>query len=202
MRFSRSCRSAQSGIAFSADVPATMRDLIMQQKAAAAPGTVGALAVLLIALAGLANMLLVSVHTEIRETGVRRALGATAVDVIWHFLSEGTLLSAAGVVAGVLLGILACWLTKTQVGLPVSVSGFWICAAAVAVITAGTLISLVPALIAAAPERRHCTSVVRRASLSWASRDGRPRTIPVCGRSPQCRMVSGRLREARNQRDS
>ncbi|MGD0112044.1 MAG: ABC transporter permease [Armatimonadota bacterium] len=140
---------AQSGIAFSADVPATMRDLIMQQKAAAARGTVGALAVLLIALAGLANMLLVSVHTEIWETGVRRALGATRADVIWHFLSEGTLLSAAGVVAGVLLGILACWLTKTQVGLPVSVSGFWICAGAVAVITAGTLISLVPALIAA-----------------------------------------------------
>ncbi len=140
---------ARSGVAFSADIPATMREYIMQQKAAAARGAVGALAVLLIALAGLANMLLVSVHTEIRETGVRRALGATRGDVIWHFLSEGTLLSAAGVLAGVLIGILACWLTKTQAGLPVSVSGFWICAAAVAVVTAGTLISLVPALIAA-----------------------------------------------------
>jgi putative ABC transport system permease protein len=140
---------ARSGIAFSADIPATMREYIMQQKAAAARGAVGALAVLLIALAGLANMLLVSVHTELRETGVRRALGATRPDVIWHFLSEGTLLSAAGVVAGALIGILACWLTKTQAGLPVSVSGFWIGAGAVTVVTAGTLISLVPALIAA-----------------------------------------------------
>jgi len=139
----------QSGIAFSEDIPATMRDFIMQQKAVAARGAVGALAVLVIALAGLANMLLVSVHNEIRETGLRRALGATRSDVIWHFLSEGTLLSAAGVLAGVLTGVLACWLTKTQVGLPVSVSGFWICAGAVAVVTAGTLISLVPAFIAA-----------------------------------------------------
>jgi putative ABC transport system permease protein len=138
----------QVGIAFSEDIPATLRGFIMQQKAVAARGAVGALAVLVIALAGLANMLLVSVHNEIREIGLRRALGALREDVIWHFLSEGTLLSATGVLAGVVIGILACWLTKTQAGLPITVSGFWICAGAVAVVTAGTLISLVPAFVA------------------------------------------------------
>jgi putative ABC transport system permease protein len=139
---------ARSTIAFSADLPATMREYIMQQKAAAARGAVGALAVLLTALAGLANMLLVSVHDELRETGLRRALGATRPDVFLHFLAQGVLLSALGALAGLALGALACAMTRSWAGLPLSVSVSWAGAGALITVIAGLLTSIAPALVA------------------------------------------------------
>jgi putative ABC transport system permease protein len=139
----------RKGIAFSEDIPETTKQFIFQQKAVAARGAVGALAILLVALIGLANMLLVSVHQEMRETGVRRAFGAQQADVALHFLSEGVLLSAAGSAGGLLIGGLVCWAMRTWVGLPLFVSVFWAVAGAVATVLAGTLISVFPAAAAA-----------------------------------------------------
>ncbi|NIM07273.1 MAG: FtsX-like permease family protein [Armatimonadetes bacterium] len=136
------------GIKMSEYIPETTKQFIFQHKAAAARGAVGALAVLLVALIGLANMLLVSVHDAVHEIGLRRASGAQRSDIVQHFLSEGVLLSALGVVCGVLAGILVCWLTRSRAGLPIFVSMFWVAAGAVATITAGALISLFPALVA------------------------------------------------------
>ena len=59
---------------------------------------------LLVALIGLANMLLVSVHDELRETGLRRALGAEVSEVVLHFLSQGVLLSLLGATVGLVIG--------------------------------------------------------------------------------------------------
>ena len=139
----------RKSIKMSEQIPETTRQFIFQHQAVAVRGAVGALAVLLVALIGLANMLLVSVHDELREVGLRRALGALRSDVLWHFLSEGVLLSVLGVVGGVLAGSAVCWLTKSQADLPISVSIFWVAAGAVATITAGAVISLFPALAAA-----------------------------------------------------
>ncbi|NIR01441.1 MAG: hypothetical protein GTN78_14790, partial [Gemmatimonadales bacterium] len=63
----------RKGIKMSEQIPETTKQFIFQHKAVAVRGAVGALAVLLVALIGLANMLLVSVHQGVRETGVRRA---------------------------------------------------------------------------------------------------------------------------------
>lgn len=139
----------RKSIKMSEQIPETTRQFIFQHQAVAVRGAVGALAVLLVALIGLTNMLLVSVHDELREVGLRRALGALRSDVLWHFLSEGVLLSVLGVVGGVLAGSAVCWLTKSQADLPISVSIFWVAAGAVATITAGAVISLFPALAAA-----------------------------------------------------
>jgi putative ABC transport system permease protein len=136
-------------ILLSERVPATLREFIFQRQAVAVRGAVGALAVLLVGLIGLANMLLVSVHDQMREVGLRRALGALRADVFWHFLSQGVLLSGLGAGAGLGLGALICWATRTWSGTPLAVSAFWAAAGAVATLLAGTHTAAVPAAIGA-----------------------------------------------------
>jgi putative ABC transport system permease protein len=54
---------------------------------------------------GIMNIMLASVLERIREIGVRRAMGATQKDILFQFLSEAVLISVAGGVAGILVGI-------------------------------------------------------------------------------------------------
>jgi putative ABC transport system permease protein len=59
---------------------------------------------LLVGGVGIANVMVISVLERRSEIGLRRALGATRQHVSVQFLSEALLLSAAGGIAGVLLG--------------------------------------------------------------------------------------------------
>jgi putative ABC transport system permease protein len=136
-------------IKFSEEIPETTKQFIFQQKAVAVRGAVGALAVLLVALIGLANMLLVSIYESMRETGLRRALGAQKSDVFLQFMSEGVWLSAIGAVTGLALGAGICYAARTWGGLPITLSAFWTAAGVVATVLAGMVISLPPAVIAA-----------------------------------------------------
>jgi putative ABC transport system permease protein len=54
---------------------------------------------------GIMNIMLASVLERIREIGVRRAVGATRKDILFQFLSEAVLISVAGGVAGIFVGI-------------------------------------------------------------------------------------------------
>jgi putative ABC transport system permease protein len=56
---------------------------------------------------GVANIMIISVLERRSEIGLRRALGATRGQIRYQFLAEAVLLTAAGGVAGVLLGTLA-----------------------------------------------------------------------------------------------
>jgi putative ABC transport system permease protein len=139
----------RKGIEFNGEMPMSLREWLAQDTAAVARGAAGALAVLLVALIGLANMLLVSVNEEMREIGVRRALGAQRPDVLLQFLSKGVLLSALGAAIGLALGAAVCWATRTWSAMPVFVSAFWAVAGAVATVVAGLITSTVPAVLAA-----------------------------------------------------
>jgi putative ABC transport system permease protein len=139
----------RKGIEFNGEMPVSLREWLAQDTAAVARGAAGALAVLLVALIGLANMLLVSVHEEMREVGLRRALGAQRPTILLQFLSRGVLVSAAGAAAGLALGTVICWATRTWSSMPVFVSAFWAVAGAVATLIAGTLTSAIPAVVAA-----------------------------------------------------
>ncbi len=109
-----------------------------------------AAALLLVALIGLVNVLLVSLYRQAREVSIRRALGATKPQVMVPLLAEGTALAAAGAV----LGVLVAWSVARGLRSIVAgqeflyLSSFWALAAATAMLLTGLVASLVPAVLA------------------------------------------------------
>ena len=55
---------------------------------------------------GIMNIMLASVLERIKEIGLRLAVGAQKMDIIWQFLLEATLISITGGLIGIALGML------------------------------------------------------------------------------------------------
>jgi putative ABC transport system permease protein len=74
----------------------------------------GAVALLTLALGGIGvmNIMLVAVTERTREIGVRKALGATAVDIRRQFLVESAIITIVSGITGLFLGVGVCLLLR------------------------------------------------------------------------------------------
>ncbi|NNG09224.1 MAG: FtsX-like permease family protein [Arenibacter sp.] len=72
---------------------------------------------LLIGGIGIMNIMLASVLERTKEIGIMRAIGATKQDVILQFLSESVLISLAGGIIGIILGIIASYALEFTTGI-------------------------------------------------------------------------------------
>jgi putative ABC transport system permease protein len=104
---------------------------------------------LLVGGVGIANVMVISVLERRSEIGLRRALGATRRHVSVQFLSEALLLSAAGGLAGVVLGAAVTAVYDTVRGWEIVVPVVGLAGGLVAALAIGAVAGLYPATRAA-----------------------------------------------------
>ena len=98
---------------------------------------------------GIMNIMLASVTERTREIGVRRAIGAKKNQIIAQFLVETMVLSTAGGLLGVGIGVAIPWGITQVVGMPTVVTA-WSLALAVGIsVSVGIVFGLYPARQAA-----------------------------------------------------
>lgn len=73
---------------------------------------------------GIMNIMYVSVTERTREIGLRMSVGARGIDIMSQFLIEAVLLSVAGGVAGVVVGLAGAWAINAWAHWPVAVQGW------------------------------------------------------------------------------
>jgi putative ABC transport system permease protein len=104
-----------------------------------------AIVALTIAVVGVAGVLAFSVSARTREFGIRLAIGSAPSHLLMRVLREGAVIAAAGIVAGVIGGLVLTRLAGSYFG-EITLPGLLpLAAAAIALATAAILASLMPA---------------------------------------------------------
>jgi putative ABC transport system permease protein len=98
---------------------------------------------------GIMNIMLASVAERTPEVGVRRALGATRRDVAAQFLVESSLLTTAGGVIGLVLGVAGSVVIQRLAGWPTALSPLMLPAALATALAVGVGFGFYPAWRAA-----------------------------------------------------
>ena len=94
---------------------------------------------------GIMNIMLVSVTERTREIGIRMALGARRRDVLWQFMLEALMLSAAGGLIGVVLGLGGAVIISHLSKFPISITAWSVLVAFSFAVLIGVFFGLHPA---------------------------------------------------------
>ena len=134
-------------------------DLIRRRRqvAMALRWSLGSIAIvsLIIAGIGIMNILLASVNERIKEIGIRKALGASPMHILFQFLFESLLLTVTGGIIGIMVGIfmsrkvsdiLAQFIPQRQFEWEAVVAPEWIIVAFVFAVMTGLIFGTYPAL--------------------------------------------------------
>jgi putative ABC transport system permease protein len=95
---------------------------------------------------GVVAIMMISVTERTREIGVRKALGATRMTILWQFLVEAVTLTAIGAIIGLLFGGAASVIIRSATPIKASVPPLAIVAALVASAITGVLFGMLPAM--------------------------------------------------------
>ncbi|MGD2045449.1 MAG: ABC transporter permease [Gemmatimonadota bacterium] len=101
---------------------------------------------LLVGGVGVIGIMLISVTERTREIGIRKAVGATRREILWQFLVEASMLTAAGAVAGMSIGFGLATAVATWTPLPAEIPIWAVVAALVMAVVTGMLFGLLPAV--------------------------------------------------------
>lgn len=99
---------------------------------------------------GIMNIMLASVTERTREIGIRRALGAKRHDITAQFLIETLMLSVAGGVIGIVLGIAFAWAVTSWSDIQTVIAWWGVALSFVVSVVVGVSFGLYPARAAAA----------------------------------------------------
>jgi putative ABC transport system permease protein len=94
---------------------------------------------------GVTAIMMVSVTERTREIGLRKAMGARRVDILWQFLVEAATLTLLGGIAGLALGSTAAWVVDRLTPIPAVVPLWSIGVAVSASILVGVVFGIMPA---------------------------------------------------------
>jgi putative ABC transport system permease protein len=98
---------------------------------------------------GIMNIMLASILERIKEIGVRRAMGATRKDVLAQFLSEAVMISLAGGLAGIIVGVVLASSIERLANIHTIVSPLSVAVAFGVSVAVGLVFGIVPASKAA-----------------------------------------------------
>jgi putative ABC transport system permease protein len=94
----------------------------------------------------IANIMLASITERIREIGVRKAIGASDRDLFMQFLVEAIVVTAAGGVVGLFLGLGFVTIVSKVMGMPTALSPGIMVAAFLCAVGVGLVFGLFPAM--------------------------------------------------------
>src|SRR4051794_36229093 len=98
---------------------------------------------------GIMNIMLATVRSRIREIGIRKALGATYREIKLQFLAEAVIISLAGGVVGVVVGLMVPLSIRFFANVALPISGLSVLIALAAATLVGVVFGTVPATRAA-----------------------------------------------------
>ncbi|MDR3746811.1 MAG: ABC transporter permease [Acidobacteriota bacterium] len=98
---------------------------------------------------GIMNIMLATVNSRIREIGVRRAVGATSAEIRAQFLTEAILISLAGGIVGIFIGLALPFSVRFVTDYRIPISGWSVIIAVLVSTLVGILFGTAPAARAA-----------------------------------------------------